>query len=157
MSYKFLTVLLCFVFFCATPVAAAQKPVNPSAQDKCPVCGMFVSKYPEWYSEIIFRDGSRVFFDGSKDMFKYSLNVKKYSPSRTSNDIDSLYVMEYYSVSLIDARSAYYVIGSDVMGPMGKELVPFSTKEDAAAFTKDHKGRIIRFKDITEAVLKEVD
>ena len=118
---------------------------------------MFVSKYPEWYSEIIFKDGSHLYFDGSKDMFKYYLDVRKYNPSKTLNDVDSLYVTEYYSVSLIDARTAYYVIGSDIMGPMGRELVPFSTKEDATAFTKDHKGRIIRFKDVTAAILKGLD
>jgi len=40
---------------------------------------------------------------------------------------------------------------------MGRELVPFSTKEDADAFVKDHKGRTIRFKDVTAAILKGLD
>ncbi|HET6515683.1 MAG TPA: nitrous oxide reductase accessory protein NosL [Thermodesulfovibrionales bacterium] len=157
MSSKFLISILCLIVFAAEPLAAAQKPGKPSSQDKCPVCGMFVSKYPEWYSEIIFKDGSHFYFDGSKDMFKYYLDVRKYNPSKTLNDVDSLYVTEYYSVLLIDARTAYYVIGSDIMGPMGRELVPFSTKEDADAFVKDHKGRTIRFKDVTAAILKGLD
>jgi len=157
MSAKSLILVFCIVFLGAASIPAAQKPVKPSGQDKCPVCGMFVSKYPEWYSEIIFKDGSHALFDGSKDMFRYYLDIKKYNPAKNVNDIDSLYVMEYYSVKLIDARTAYYVVGSDIMGPMGKELVPFATEEDASVFTKDHKGRIIRFKDVTEAVLKQTD
>ena len=53
------------------------EPGKPSRQDKCPVCGMFVYKYPDWVSEIIFKDGKTVFFDGPKDMFKYYLNLNK--------------------------------------------------------------------------------
>jgi copper chaperone NosL len=157
MSLRSSILLFCLVLFCAPPATAAQKPVKPSPQDKCPVCGMFVSQYPEWYSEIIFKDGSHVFFDGSKDMFRYYLDIKKYSPSKTIDDIDSLYVTEYYGVKPIDGRTAYYVIGSDIMGPMGRELVPLATKEDAEAFTHDHTGRIIRFKDVTRTILKEVE
>ena len=40
----------------------------------------------------------------------------------------------------IDGRSAHYVVGSDVTGPMGKELIPFATREAALEFSKDHGG-----------------
>ena len=54
------------------PLGAAEIAVpKPSAKDKCPVCGMFVAKYPDWLAAVRFRDGSHVFFDGAKDMFKY--------------------------------------------------------------------------------------
>ena len=47
---------------------------------------------------------------------------------------------------------------SDVFGPMGKELVPFDKEADAREFKKDHKGAaILRFKDVTEAVVKGMD
>ena len=57
-----------------------RKPFKPGATDKCPVCGMFVAKYPDWVAEIIFKDGSAVYFDGCKDMFKYYFNLKRYNP-----------------------------------------------------------------------------
>ena len=38
---------------------------------------------------------------------------------------------DYYSLKLSDGLKAYYVFGSNVYGPMGKELVPF--KEEAEA------------------------
>ncbi len=118
---------------------------------------MFVAKYPDMLAEIIFRDGTYAVFDGPKDMFRYYLNMKKYNPSKSINDIDSIYVHEYYDLTFIDGRKAYYVVGSDVNGPMGRELIPFLKEADGSAFRKDHKGRILRFGDVTEAVLKTLE
>lgn len=139
---------------CFYAYAGEKKPVKPSHRDKCPVCGMFVTKYPDWVAEIIFRDGSYAFFDGAKDMFRYYFNMAKYNPSKKQSDIDSIYVTDYYNLTYIDGYKAYYVIGSDVYGPMGKELVPFEKEEDAKGFMKDHKGgKVLGFKDITLKVL----
>ena len=35
---------------------------------------------------------------------------------------------EYYSLTRIDARAAWYVIGSGVVGPMGHELIPLDPR-----------------------------
>ena len=135
-----------------------RKPIKPSQKDKCPVCGMFVAKYPDFLAEIIFKDGSTFFFDGTKDMFKYYFNLKKYNPSKKSEDIDSIYVNDYYNLTLMDGYQAFYVIGSDVYGPMGKELIPLEKEAYAKEFMKDHKGQsILRFKDITYEVIKGLD
>lgn len=143
---------------CFYAYAGEKKPVKPSPKDKCPVCGMFVAKYPDWVAQIIFKDGSYAFFDGAKDMFKYYFNMAKYNPSKKQSDIDSIYVTDYYNLTPIDGYKAYYVIGSDVYGPMGKEIVPFEKKEDTMEFMKDHKGKkILRFKDITPEVLRTLD
>ena len=55
---------------------ASEASAGPAAKaatdkDKCPVCGMFVAKYPGFLAQIQFRDGSIAFFDGPKDFFKY--------------------------------------------------------------------------------------
>ena len=34
----------------------------------------------------------------------------------------------------IDGKKAFYVIRSDIYGPMGHEFIPFSSKEDAQTF-----------------------
>ena len=139
-------------------MAEDKRPAQPSKKDKCPVCGMFVYKYPDWVGEILFRDGSRAFFDGAKDLFKYYFNLKKYQPSKSIKDISAIYVTEYYDMKIIDAKTAFFVIGSDVYGPMGKELIPFVNRDDAEAFKKDHKGkRILRFKDIKPGIIKKLD
>ncbi len=117
---------------------------------------MFVARYPDIIAEIIFKDGTYAVFDGCKDMFRYYLNMKEYNPSKSINDIDSIYVHEYYDLKIIDGRKAYYVVGSNVTGPMGRELVPFRSEEDASAFQYDHKGKILRFGDVTEEVMKAI-
>jgi nitrous oxide reductase accessory protein NosL len=138
--------------------AAEHGPVKPTAKDKCPVCGMFVTKYPDSLAEVIYRDGAYAVFDGVKDMFKYLFNLKAYAPSRRAADIDALYVTDYYSLTLIDGKAAWYVLGSDVYGPMGHELIPFGSEKEAREFMADHKGkRLLRFADITPDIVQGLE
>jgi len=139
-------------------LAEGKGPVKPSKEDKCPVCGMFVYKYPDWVGEIFFNDGSVYFFDGAKDLFKYYFNLKKYNPGKTIKDIVAIYVTEWYDMKLTDAKAAFFVVGSDVYGPMGRELIPFINREDAEIFKKDHKGRLIlTFDQVTPGVIGKLD
>jgi nitrous oxide reductase accessory protein NosL len=58
----------------------------------------------------------------------------------------------------IDGREAWYVLGSDVYGPMGRELIPFEKEADAKEFMKDHAGKtLIRFNDVTPDLIKGLD
>ena len=137
--------------------AAAPPHKSPAPRDKCPVCGMFVAKYPDWTASIQFKDGSRSYFDGVKDLLKFYLAPDKYG-SRPGNIPVAIGVKDYYSLEMVDGRSAYYVIGSDVLGPMGKELIPFARQADAAEFLRDHRGsRILRFKELTADILRQLE
>ncbi len=131
---------------------------KPGPTDTCPVCGMFVAKYPDWVGTVLYKDGHAHHFDGAKDLFKYLLNMPKWAPGHKAEDIASIGVTEYYSVSMIDAHSAWYVIGSDVLGPMGHELIPLASEEDAIEFSRDHGGKkILRFADVTYLLLQKLD
>jgi copper chaperone NosL len=148
-----LSLLLAFETSAADPT-----PVKPTSKDKCPVCGMFVYKYPDWVSQAVFRDGSRVYFDGVKDLMKFYFQVPRYQPGKSRGEIAVLYVTDYYSLEAIEGARAYYVIGSDVFGPMGRELIPFGKEAEAQEFLKDHKGKkILRFSEITPEILKTMD
>jgi nitrous oxide reductase accessory protein NosL len=69
-----------------------------------------------------------------------------------------MYVTDYYSMNMIDALSAYYVTGSDVLGPMGRELIPHEDEGKAKEFMKDHAGkRLMRLQDVNPSILKELD
>lgn len=59
----------------------------------------------------------------------------------------------------IDAKTAYYVVGSDAIGGMGApELVPFSDPQKAADFAALHGGEVLRLEEISaETVLSPVD
>ncbi|CAG7857472.1 hypothetical protein MCAMS1_02309 [biofilm metagenome] len=137
---------------------AEDQSVEIKKIDRCPVCGMFVYKYPKWVAQIYFQDGSSYFYDGAKDMFKHLFDTGKYTPGKTADKVKSIYVTDYYEVELIDAKTAFYVIGSDVLGPMGHELLPFKEEDAAKEFMEDHQGKsIIRFQDVTPAVIQSLD
>jgi copper chaperone NosL len=134
--------------------AGSLAPRKHTNNDKCPVCGMFIYKYPDFIAQVVFQDETVHFFDGSKDMFKYLFAIDKYTPGKKSSGIASMYVTEYYRLTPIDAQKAYYVMGSDVYGPMGKELIPFEKKSDADEFLKDHHGKMmLRYQDITSLLI----
>jgi copper chaperone NosL len=138
--------------------AGNKEAAKPAKDDKCPVCGMFVYKYPDWLAQISYKDGQTEFFDGAKDLFKFYFNPGKYRPGRSKEDIAEIYVMEYYDMTMIDAEKAFFVIGSDVYGPMGHELIPAATEEDARRLLQDHRGkRILRFAEVTPAVIEKLD
>ncbi len=153
-AISIITVILAF------SLARAEEPkfVKPSPNDKCPVCGMFVAKYPDWQAQVIFKDGSLAYFDGAKDMFKYLFNLKKYNPTKKPADIRAIYVTDYYDLIFISGQEAYYVTGSDIYGPMGRELIPFQKEPDAGGFLKDHKGKtLLKFKEVTPEIVKGLD
>ena len=131
---------------------------EPQATDTCPVCGMFVAKYRPWAATVLYRDGHAHHFDGSKDMFKYLHDMPKWAPGHRVEDIERIGVTEYYGLTRIDAHQAYYVVGSDVRGPMGHELIPLQSEEDAQEFMQDHAGkRILRFDQIDSELLHKLD
>lgn len=137
----------------AVPARAGDAPVVPGPRDKCPVCGMFVARYPDWIAGVRFADGSRVFFDGPKDLFRFWLAPERHAPGRTRRDVVDAFVTDYYAARQVDARAAWYVVGSDVLGPMGHELVPFATEAAAREFLRDHGGKRVLGVDAIDAEL----
>lgn len=131
---------------------------DPGPRDLCPVCGMVVSKYPAWIASVAYKDGHAHHFDGAKDMFKYLFDLKRYAPKHEAKDISAIAVTEYYGLTRIDAKRAFYVIGSDVPGPMGHELVPLASRADAEEFSRDHKGRrILTYGQVTGTLVERLD
>jgi nitrous oxide reductase accessory protein NosL len=126
------------------------KSIEVPKDAKCPVCGMYVYKYPKW-SALAKCDKHSHYFDGNKDFFKFVLE-----PSRFGHDgvLTALYVTDYYTLKQIDAISAYYVVGSNVLGPMGHELISFEKLKDAKNFKREHLGKkILRYSEINKKIV----
>lgn len=148
-------------FVCAsllfTTAAVQAAPEEPGGPDtRCAVCGMFVSKYLGWVAQVQISGKSPFFFDGVKDMLVFYNNPQKFGIS-PSDEIREVWVKDYYSQKWIDGVKAYYVIGSDVYGPMGKEFIPFAEKAAAENFMADHKGKkILMFNEITDDLVQSM-
>jgi nitrous oxide reductase accessory protein NosL len=161
MTYNVRTIAAAIITLLLTiqaPLHAGNAIPSPTPKDKCAVCGMFVGKYQNWLAIIRLKNGSIAYFDGPKDMFTYYLNPGKYQPAAKSSEVVEIMIKDYYSLKPIDARTAYFVAGSNVTGPMGNELIPLAKKSDAQEFLTDHKGKkIYRFNEITLATLKSLE
>lgn len=148
--------LVSALLFAGTALAA--DPSSPSPKDKCPVCGMFVARHPTFAAQLVFRDGTALHFDGVKDLAKYVLGLSPAVGKNTPSGAEGVWVKDYYTVRWIDGRKALYVAGSDVLGPMGRELVAFGAENAAKEFFKSHKGtRLLRFGEFTPETIRELD
>jgi len=122
---------------------------------KCPVCGMFVSKYPKWVAIMVI-DEKKYYFDGVKDMMKYYVFDGDFIYDRTH--ISKILVSDYYTLEAISAKEAFYVLDSDVYGPMGHEFIPFKTQQSANAFREEHQGKaVVKFDEITDSMIMALD
>ncbi len=121
---------------------------------KCPVCGMFVYKYPKW-AALIEVNGKKYYFDGVKDMMKYYFFDGDFPYDRAK--ISKMEVTNYYTLEAINAKDAFYVYDSKEYGPMGRELIPFTTLNEAKSFIADHGGELMKFSDITPKNVMELD
>ena len=121
--------------------ACTSKKNSASSKHRCANCNMVVEKYPNWIEKAVVTGGDTLYFDGPRCMFKILLE--------TSKNIQTVLVKDYYNLKYTDGRTAFYVTGSDILGPMGNELIPFSSEQAANDFLSEHKGkRIVRFDDV---------
>jgi len=131
--------------------------------EKCPVCGMFTYKYPKWAAQIFYKNGDdehHYSFDGVKDLMKFYFDAMAWGSYESSKKeyINHISVTDYYSQKVINGKKAFYVVGSDVLGPMGNELIPFAQEADAKTFLHDHNGKtIVTFDKITKDEVYKLD
>ncbi len=60
--------------------------------------------------------------------------------SRSPDPARALWVTGYYGGALVPAADVLFAVGSDVLGPMGHDLVPVE-RARAAAFGRDHGAK----------------
>ncbi len=130
----------------------AARPVPPGV--RCPVCGMFPARSPDWAAQVIFDNGDAQFFDSPLSLFMYLQDVERYSPGRSADRIVARYVTDVPSRQWVDAASAWYVHGSSAQGPMRAGNLPaFATRADAQAFAQRRGGRVLPFGAIDAALI----
>lgn len=126
---------------------------RPTKKDRCPVCGMFAYKYPHWMAGYVFKDGAKVFFCSPKCFFHNLFHMEKYQPGKTRDDLDLIWVTDYYTAKPVNAEDPdmRFVAGSTLVGPMGWDVVPVQGKEAAETLRRDYFGEeILRLDEVTE-------
>jgi nitrous oxide reductase accessory protein NosL len=56
-----------------------------------------------------------------------------------------IWVTDFISGRWISARTAYYVVGSQIMGPMGAEAIAFDRQSQAREFAHTNGGQVLEF------------
>lgn len=130
-------------------------PRTVPAGARCPVCGMYPARFPQWAAQTIFTDGNAQFFDSPVNLFVFLGNVPRYNPSYTAMDVAASYVTDHSTGVWIEAEQAFYVAGSSAPGPMRTGNLPaFAGREAAAAFAAQHGGEVIARDGISAALLR---
>jgi len=139
-----------------SPQAGIMQPMEIPENVSCGKCGMYPAQYPRWQSQIIFKDGSMTPFDGCKCMFNFLFAMAEYDKAHSRDDVSVSWVKDFNSGTWINAEEAFYVVGSKMMGPMGKELIPFSDQAAAMKFHQEQGGTMMNYAEITPGVLKSL-
>lgn len=61
----------------------------------------------------------------------------------------AIWVVDFESGSWIVAKNAYYVIGSKIRGPMGKEAISFDKRQEAEKFSQTNGGRVLKYPEVS--------
>jgi len=124
------------------------KIVEPeNGKDICPVCGMHPARYPKNKCQIQTKSGEVIHFCATQCLFEFLKNPGKYKHPDIQTKV--VWVVDYNTGQWIYAKSAYYVIGSNVRGPMGKEAYPFASLNSAKKFSESSSGKIVRYEKVT--------
>ncbi len=104
---------------------------------KCPICHMDIHKFYKTSHAIVYKDGTK----------KHFCSIVCLKKGMKQGDVKTIYVANASTGKMIKAKSATYVIGSDVPATMGasKSKIAFGSKSDAQAFQKKHGGVIGNF------------
>ena len=154
----FLSLMLSFVLLaCAddTPDTVIEAAAIERS-DQCHLCGMMIAEFPGPKGELVTKGATEVSkFCSTRDLFAFYLQ-----PENQHRAIQ-LYVHDMSRSPwaspdddhFIDARDAFFVVGSERKGAMGPTLGSFSARADADAFADAYGGSVIGFDEVTLAML----
>lgn len=112
--------------------------------------GMSLKDYPGPKAQIIYADGHTDFFCDTLGLFSVYLRPE------TDRKVGAMYVQDmavadwqHPAGHWIDAKQAFYVVGSKKLGAMGQTFASFAKEGDAAQFVKEQGGKLYHFDQIT--------
>ncbi|ELY91742.1 NosL family protein [Natrialba hulunbeirensis JCM 10989] len=141
------------------------EPATPTALDDgetCDACGMVIADHYGPAGQLFYA-ASDADSDGPAQ-FDSLTELLTYHEARSDQgwELRAVFVTDYSSVdyqledrnetphisshvaeeTFADATGLSYVVGSDVMGAMGEEVLPFSARDDATVFADKYDGEV---------------
>lgn len=155
----------------------APDPIALTTDHQCDVCGMVIPNHPGPVAEIFYADeepsdhDNPARFCSAWEAFQY--NFERLDRGWT---VAAFYVTDYSAVdyeimetegdtlitshpeadAFVDAEDVTFVVGSEVKGAMGQDLIPFSDREDAESFQDDYDGQLAGFDEVTRETVDQL-
>ena len=127
------------VVFQFTLMSAGVSAEETHKRESCRVCGMYIDQYQKSAAELILKDGTIEHTCGVACMLREVQDAGGYSAFK------SVKVHDWVSGKLVDAQTATYVIGSQVIPDMVPNYIAFAKLEEAEAFIAKEGGEIMDF------------
>lgn len=131
----------------AVPQATAKEPGDDTA---CALDGMILKDFAGPKAQILYAEGKPDFFCNVMELFSVLLTPEQKRP------VAAMFVQDMGkadwnrpTANWIDAKTAFYVVGSKKPGSMGPTFGSFADMQDAESFVKKEGGKIVRFDQIT--------
>ena len=127
----------------ASDEAAAQ-----TTSARCAGCGMRVTRGDAFSSGATEANGHAVMFDSPKCMFRW---LSQHTDAREP------WCTEHLSRTQHPARELLFVMGTDIDGPMGHDLVPVDTRAHAEELLRSHHGtQVLAFAEVTQPIVDQL-
>ncbi len=110
-------------------IAMLAVPLACKQEERCRTCGMKIDRASPWRTELVGENGTVTQFDSPR----CALRAWRGGVVAAK----SLRVQEYYDRRFRDANDVRFVVGGDVTGPMGPDLVPVDPPR-VTKFIQDH-------------------
>ena len=152
--------ILLLLMLAASFLAAAEGIWGNTPNKRDPVYQIVLGKYPKFETELVLKNGKHIRFCCVKAMMNFYFHPEKYPEygTRSRKEVAKMYVKDYLDGKTIDAKKAWYVFGSRIVGPHGDDLIPFSSKTRAKLFVKRYGGtRIMTMDKFTYGLIHYLD
>jgi|GEM_PF-902086 len=115
---------------------------------RCAGCGMRVTRGEAFSSGATEANGHEVMFDAPKCMFRW---LSQHTDARDA------WCTEHLTRTQRLAAELTFVMGSDIDGPMGHDLVPVDTRAHAEALMRSHHGtQLLTFAEVTTPIVDQL-
>ena len=126
---------------------ATGKIVPPTdLKDECVVCHMYPSRYPRHHSQVAVPGGGIDHFCSTHCLFAWLGEAKNGAAAGGISGM--VWVTDFSSGRWISGQTAYYVVASRAMGPMGAEAFAFDRQAQAREFAQAQGGQVLEFHQI---------
>ena len=154
----------------------APSPATLTEDDTCDVCGMVIPRHPGPTAETFYdRDPSGhsnpARFDSTWEAFQYDFERRDRGWTRRA-----FYVTDYSAVdydlfseggdtyisthpeaeAFAPAESVTFVVDSEVIGAMGRDLIGFGDRGDAETFQSERGGSLATLDDVTPTMISQL-